>query len=60
MRLSDYKVLTFDTYGTLIDWESGIYAALEPLLNRLDNAPERDQVLERFAAAESAQEAATP
>lgn len=27
-----YKVLTFDCYGTLIDWESGILNALRPLL----------------------------
>jgi len=31
-RLSDYRVLTFDCYGTLIDWEVGIWDALQPLL----------------------------
>ena len=31
-RLTDYQVLTFDCYGTLIDWESGIWLALQPLL----------------------------
>ena len=31
-RLTDYKVLTFDCYGTLIDWETGIWDALQPLL----------------------------
>lgn len=30
MRLSDFKVLTFDCYGTLIDWETGIFTALQP------------------------------
>jgi 2-haloacid dehalogenase len=34
MKLSDFDVLTFDCYGTLIDWESGIYDALAPLLLR--------------------------
>ena len=24
-RLTDYSALTFDCYGTLIDWETGIY-----------------------------------
>ncbi|NBP95506.1 MAG: haloacid dehalogenase, partial [Gammaproteobacteria bacterium] len=24
MKLSDYKILTFDVYGTLIDWETGM------------------------------------
>lgn len=60
MRLIDYKVLTFDTYGTLIDWETGIYAALAPLLAKLREAPARDRVLELFAEAESAQQVETP
>jgi len=34
MRLSDFKALSFDCYGTLIDWESGLLAALEPLRER--------------------------
>ena len=57
-RLTDFKVLTFDTYGTLIDWETGIHNALVPLLARTPLS--RDQALEDFAAAESAQQAATP
>lgn len=60
MRLSEFKVMTFDTYGTLIDWESGIFGALSPLIARLPDPPGRDWVLERFAEAESAQQAATP
>ncbi len=60
MRLTDFKVLTFDTYGTLIDWETGIHAALGPLLARLEHKPTRDRALEQFGAAESAQQAATP
>ncbi len=32
MHLNDYKVLTFDCYGTLIDWEVGIWDAIQPLL----------------------------
>ena len=27
-----YEVLTFDCYGTLIDWETGIFSALRPIL----------------------------
>ncbi|MFL6760886.1 haloacid dehalogenase type II [Sphingomonas sp.] len=34
MRLSDFKALSFDCYGTLIDWESGILEALQPLSQR--------------------------
>ena len=60
-RLDDYKVLTFDCYGTLIDWESGIWDALQPLLmtnRRVDLR--REPVLETFARHESAQQAETP
>ncbi|TVY53432.1 hypothetical protein LCER1_G005316 [Lachnellula cervina] len=32
---TEYKLLSFDIYGTLIDWESGIYEALLPLLSKL-------------------------
>ena len=60
MRLADFRVLTFDCYGTLIDWESGIHTALQPLLQQAKTPPPRDQALELFAQQESAQEAETP
>ncbi len=60
-RLTDYKVLTFDCYGTLIDWESGIWDALQPLLMANDrDAITRNQGLEAFAEIENAQESETP
>ena len=34
MKLTDFKALTFDCYGTLIDWESGMIEALQPLTSR--------------------------
>jgi hypothetical protein len=34
MRLTVFEVLTFDCYGTLIDWETGILKALRPLLTK--------------------------
>ena len=59
--LSDFKVLTFDCYGTLIDWETGIWDAFQPLLmaNDCSSLPRR-AALEAFANLENAQEAATP
>ncbi|HVH73740.1 MAG TPA: haloacid dehalogenase type II [Stellaceae bacterium] len=60
MRLRDFKVLSFDCYGTLIDWESGIAAALAPLAARSRPARSREEMLESFARHESAQEAETP
>jgi 2-haloacid dehalogenase len=32
LNFSGVKLLTFDCYGTLIDWESGIFSALRPVL----------------------------
>ncbi len=60
MKLTDFKVLTFDCYGTLIDWESGIYQALGPLLELHPAPPSREEALVAFAERESAQQAATP
>ncbi len=59
-ELSDFDVLTFDCYGTLIDWESGLYVALEPWLARHGARREPGEALEAFGRHEAAQEAATP
>ncbi len=58
--LSDFEVLTFDCYGTLIDWETGILRALGPWLERQGLLPDPDDVLEAFARHESALEAEHP
>jgi 2-haloacid dehalogenase len=60
VKVTDYSVLTFDCYGTLIDWEAGIYAALQPLLAKTTTPLSKDDVLETFARHESSQEAETP
>ena len=33
MRFTDFEALSFDCYGTLIDWEAGIAAVLRPWAN---------------------------
>ncbi|KAL6787661.1 HAD-like domain-containing protein [Trichoderma sp. SZMC 28012] len=33
--ITSFKALTFDCYGTLVDWESGIYNNLQPLNQQL-------------------------
>jgi 2-haloalkanoic acid dehalogenase type II len=33
--ITSFKALTFDCYGTLVDWESGIYNKLQPLNQQL-------------------------
>ena len=60
MKLAKFKVLTFDCYGTLIDWESGIFNALLPLARKADMAETRNQALQLFAEQESAQQEETP
>lgn len=60
MKLTDFQVLTFDCYGTLIDWETGITEALKPLVAKSCKPLTRDQILEAHARHEAAQEAETP
>jgi putative hydrolase of the HAD superfamily len=60
MKLSQFKALTFDCYGTLIDWESGMFAALKPLIGKLDRTLTRDQILEAHGRHEAAQQEQTP
>jgi 2-haloacid dehalogenase len=60
VKLTDFKVLTFDCYGTLIDWESGIFKALMPLAAKANVGDSRDQLFQVFAKHESAQEDETP
>jgi len=60
MKLTDFKVLTFDCYGTLIDWESGMIKALAPLTDKLNGKLTRNEILEAHARHESTQQRYTP
>lgn len=60
MKLTDFKALTFDCYGTLIDWETGMVEGLAPLTRRLPTPLSRDAILEAHARHESAQQLQTP
>jgi len=60
-RLTDFKILTFDCYGTLIDWETGIWEALQPLIMRNRRSDiMREGVLACFARHENALESSVP
>ncbi|MGC2783573.1 MAG: haloacid dehalogenase type II [Roseiarcus sp.] len=59
-KLTDFKALTFDCYGTLIDWESGMIEALKPLTSKASRALTRDEILEAHARHESSQQVQTP
>jgi putative hydrolase of the HAD superfamily len=60
MKLTDFKVLTFDCYGTLIDWESGMAEGLVPLTSRVARELSRNEILEAHARHESTQQSWTP
>lgn len=49
--------LTFDCYGTLIDWETGLLTALRAVLDPHGATVDDDALLEAYAAAEVAAEA---
>lgn len=48
-----YTYLTFDCYGTLIDWESGIVNAMRPILEAHGVEQTDNQILDLFAELES-------
>jgi 2-haloacid dehalogenase len=48
-----FEALTFDCYGTLIDWEAGIWEALLPVLTRHEITISKDTALELYGELES-------
>lgn len=53
LSFEHYQVLTFDCYGTLIDWESGMLAALKPILQAHQVELADEEILQLFAEFES-------
>jgi 2-haloalkanoic acid dehalogenase type II len=53
MRLTDFSALSFDCYGTLIDWETGLVNAFEPWRDRTEISVTDDQLLAQFGEIES-------
>jgi 2-haloacid dehalogenase len=60
MKFDEFRVLTFDCYGTLIDWETGILAALRPWAQRAGISATDAEMLGAFGEAESAAERELP
>ena len=54
---AQFQVLTFDCYGTLIDWETGLWTALEPIFARYNINIEQEAALQLYGELESALEA---
>jgi 2-haloacid dehalogenase len=57
MDFRTYEVLTFDCYGTLIDWETGIVRALQPVLAAHGVQWDAERLLELYAEVEATLEA---
>lgn len=53
MDFSQFECLTFDCYGTLIDWETGILAALKPILEGHHRQLSDDAILELYGTMEA-------
>lgn len=60
MNLTDFTTLSFDVYGTLIDWESGILANTKGLRENSATPISDNQVLQAHAYYESFHQCMTP
>ena len=49
LDFTQFRAITFDCYGTLVDWESGIFGALRPVLAAHDRNISDERLLELYA-----------
>ncbi|PFH48682.1 hypothetical protein AMATHDRAFT_64910 [Amanita thiersii Skay4041] len=61
-KLTDHKILVFDVYGTLVDWETGLFDAMQPLLKKYPVSATwgRKEALTAFGAKERELQAREP
>ncbi|KAJ9655744.1 hypothetical protein H2198_005450 [Neophaeococcomyces mojaviensis] len=57
-KLTDFRLLSFDVYGTLIDWETGVLNGLKSMIEQTDLT--REKVLELYHKLEVGQQTKTP
>ena len=60
MNLADFRALSFDCYGTLIDWEAGIAAVLGPWARQRGLALDDEALLAAYSDHEARAEAEHP
>ena len=60
MTLADFDALSFDCYGTLIDWEAGMLAVLAPWAEEHQLDVDDEALLAAYAAHETEAEAELP
>jgi 2-haloacid dehalogenase len=56
MKFSDYKVLSFDCYGTLVDWEKGIIDTIRGFAATQNLRIEDDEILRLYSVFEAREE----
>lgn len=60
-KLTDFRLLSFDVYGTLIDWDGGVLTALEPLLIKNNKQDlDRKHIIKTFVSIQSPLEKENP
>ena len=57
IEFEKFTHLSFDCYGTIIDWEAGILSAVVPVLERHQVSIEEAEILQLYARFEAEQEA---
>ena len=60
MQLTDFDALSFDCYGTLIDWETGLGAVLGPWARDRELGVDDEALLAAYSAHEARAEAEHP
>jgi 2-haloacid dehalogenase len=60
MNLADFEALSFDCYGTLIDWETGIVAVLRPWADAHGSTLSDEELLAAFSVHEAEAEVVAP
>jgi len=53
LNFAQFRLLTFDCYGTLIDWETGIFSALRPILAAHGKTIDDSELLRLYSELES-------
>ncbi|CAG1009177.1 2-haloacid dehalogenase [Phycisphaerales bacterium] len=56
MKFDTIQAITFDCYGTLIDWEAGILKAIRPILAVHGHAPPDAEIVSTYAQFEAEEE----
>jgi len=57
IEFEKFTHLTFDCYGTIVDWETGILSAVNPVLERHEVSIDEAEILQLYARLEAEQEA---